>query len=226
MGRRGPKPKPRESIEWSSNLAYAVGLLATDGCLYNDGRHINFTSKDRQLIGTFKRCLNLKNKVSKKSGGFTDIKKYYVVQFGDISFYRFLVEIGLSPAKSKTLSNILVPDDYLADLIRGLFDGDGSFYSYHDPRWPTSFLYYLSFISASKDHLLWLQKNIQRKLDIHGHGIDRPHSGAYQLKYAKQEAKKIIYFMYYQSNIPCLERKRKKIYNALKIANMVAETRT
>ncbi|MDO8496534.1 MAG: hypothetical protein Q7S43_03725 [bacterium] len=196
-------------------MAYAIGLLATDGCLYNDGRHINFTSKDIQLIRTFKKCLDLKNKVSRKSGGFTKEKKYYFVQFGNVTLYQFLVEIGLSSAKSKILNKILVPDDYLADLIRGLFDGDGSFYSYHDPRWPTSFLYYLSFISASRSHLLWLQKNIKQRLWVSGHGIDRPHSGAYQLKYAKQEAKKIIDFIYYRPNIPCLERKRKKIYNAL-----------
>ncbi|MBU2540255.1 hypothetical protein KJ786_03805 [Patescibacteria group bacterium] len=50
------KSKPR----WSQNISYAVGLLATDGCLYNDGRHIDFTSKDIQLIKTFKACLNLK----------------------------------------------------------------------------------------------------------------------------------------------------------------------
>lgn len=216
MGKRGPKLKPRESIQWSSNLAYAIGLLATDGCLYNDGRHINFTSKDVQLINTFKKCLGLKNKTGKKSGGFNKKSSCYLVQFGNITFYKFLIDIGLTPAKSKTLNEVIVPDIYLADLIRGLFDGDGSFYSYNDPRWPTSFMYYLAFISASKNHLLWLQKNIQQRLGITGHGIDKPHSGAYQLKYAKRESKKIIDFMYYKLDIPCLERKRKKIYNALK----------
>ncbi|OGE94605.1 MAG: hypothetical protein A3B10_00400 [Candidatus Doudnabacteria bacterium RIFCSPLOWO2_01_FULL_44_21] len=219
MGKRGPKPKPIELIRWSSNLAYAVGLLATDGCLYNDGRHINFTSKDIQLIRTFKKCLGLKNKVSRKSGGFTKEKKYYFVQFGNVSLYKFLIDSGLTVAKSKTLNKILVPDNYLADLVRGLFDGDGSFSSYYDPRWPKSFLYYLSFISASKDHLIWLRKNIQQRLGINGHGVDRPYSRAYKLKYAKREAKKIIDFIYYKPNIPCLERKRKKIYNALKTEN-------
>src|SRR5947208_1229456 len=34
---------------WSPTLAYAVGLLATDGC-QTDGRHLSFPSADRELV--------------------------------------------------------------------------------------------------------------------------------------------------------------------------------
>ena len=38
-------------MKWTSELAYAVGLLTTDGSLSKDGRHIDLTSKDvEQLI--------------------------------------------------------------------------------------------------------------------------------------------------------------------------------
>ena len=53
MGKRGPKPKKKISTNWSAELAYAVGLIATDGCLSKDKRHIDFTSKDKELIKTF-----------------------------------------------------------------------------------------------------------------------------------------------------------------------------
>ena len=50
---------------WSENLAYAIGLIATDGSLSNDGRHLNFTSKDIDQIQTFakirKRIKNFKS---------------------------------------------------------------------------------------------------------------------------------------------------------------------
>ena len=59
-----------EEIKWSTELAYIVGLLATDGNLSSDGRHINFTSKDVQLLKTFKKCLKLKNKIGLKNSGF------------------------------------------------------------------------------------------------------------------------------------------------------------
>lgn len=219
MGKRGPKPKSEKSFRWSPELAYAIGLIATDGCLYNDGRHINFTTKDLQLARTFKRCLGLKNKIGYKNSGFKKNGRYHVVQFGNIGFYNFLVKIGLTPAKSKTIGRISTPYKYIPDLLRGLFDGDGSFYSYYDPRWKTSFLFYLIFISSSKEHLLWLQCILKKRLGVMGHGIIAPYSGAYQLKFAKTEARKIINTMYYKLNLPCLERKRKKIHNALAIDN-------
>lgn len=53
MGKRGPKQKGKVKIEWSADFAYAIGLLASDGCLYNDERHINFTSKDIEQINNF-----------------------------------------------------------------------------------------------------------------------------------------------------------------------------
>ncbi|MFA5355413.1 MAG: hypothetical protein WC302_01615 [Candidatus Paceibacterota bacterium] len=76
-----------EMIRWSPNLAYAVGLIATDGCLSIDGRHLNITSKDIQLLKTFKKCLGLKNKRGFKSSGFLK-EEYPRLQFGNILFYK------------------------------------------------------------------------------------------------------------------------------------------
>jgi len=74
------------SITWTSNIAYAVGLLTTDGNLSKDGRHIDFTSKEQKLIATFKNCLNLQNKIGKKIGGFKVPTIAYRVQFGNVVF--------------------------------------------------------------------------------------------------------------------------------------------
>ncbi len=49
-------------IQWSGNLAYAVGLIATDGNLSKDGRHMVFVSKDLQLVETFQKCLGINKK--------------------------------------------------------------------------------------------------------------------------------------------------------------------
>jgi len=54
-------------MDWSNNLAYAVGLIATDGSLSKDGRHINLTSKDLGQIQNFAKILNLKNRIGIKS---------------------------------------------------------------------------------------------------------------------------------------------------------------
>jgi len=50
---------PDKNFEWTPKLAYVVGLLVTDGNLSKDGRHITMRSSDRQLLDTFKDCLNI-----------------------------------------------------------------------------------------------------------------------------------------------------------------------
>lgn len=216
MGRRGPKPKQQLPIRWTAELAYIVGLIATDGCLYNDGRHINFTSNDLELVHTFMRCLGLKNKVSRKRSGFANTWAYNL-QFGNVVLYNWLCHIGLMTAKSKTLGGVLVPKRYFPDFLRGLFDGDGSFYSYFDPRWPSSHMFYLIFGSASQKHILWLRKILNQYYEVSGHGAKNSYSRIYQLKYAKREAQKLFRIMYHSASVPCLERKRNKVYNAIAI---------
>ena len=52
---------------WSPELAYAIGLIATDGNLSKDGRHISFRSSDLEQIKNFQRCLQLSNKIGTPS---------------------------------------------------------------------------------------------------------------------------------------------------------------
>lgn len=209
------KPKSKIEIKWSSSFAYAIGLLATDGSLSKDGRHINFTSKDKNLVELFKNCLRLKNKTGRKYRAKEDAKKYFQVQFGDVNFYRFLLSIGLTPAKTHIISELKVPENYFFDFLRGHFDGDGTFYSYWDPRWHSSFMFYLVFTSASKAHIDWLRHEIHKRIQIKGH-INR--SGKlYQLKYAKAESIKLLSKIYSRKNTIYLLRKFNKIKKALNI---------
>jgi len=209
------KPQSKVSTEWRNELAYAVGLLATDGCLYNDGRHIDFTSQDIQLIKTFKTCLNLKNKIGLKASG-SSTNKCPHIQFGDVLFYRWLLEVGITPHKSKTIADLKVPDEYFFDFLRGHFDGDGCCFSYWDKRWHSSFMFYITFVSASEKHIKWLRQNINNFLKINGYLGKAKKSKVYQLRYAKKESRLLISKMYYKKGLPCLLRKFKKIQSILK----------
>lgn len=209
------KPKSKIEIKWNSSFAYAIGLLTTDGSLSKDGRHINFTSKDKNLVKLFKNCLKLKNKIGRKYRAKEDTKKYFQVQFGDVNFYRFLLSIGLTPAKTHTISELKIPENYFFDFLRGHFDGDGTFYSYWDPRWHSSFMFYLVFTSASKNHIDWLRHKIYNKIQIKGH-INQSEK-LYQLKYAKMESIRLLFKIYPRKNTICLSRKFIKIKKALDI---------
>ncbi len=218
MEKRGAKPQGKVKIKWSPEFTYALGLLATDGNLSPDGRHITFTSKDLELVRLFNKCLGIKTHIGRKSSGSEGDKKYFVIQFGDVLFYNFLISIGITPRKSLTLGSVNVPQKYFRDFVRGCLDGDGSFYSYWDPRWRSSFMFYTEFISASKTHILWLQRRIKQLLDISGHiTTSRKKNSWYQLKYAKKESLKLFQVLYYNKDVVCLSRKRIKIEKAFRV---------
>lgn len=217
MGRRGPEPMRRE-VRWSSELAYAIGLIVTDGSLSVDGRHLDFTSTDKEQIKTLMRCLDLSaQKIAKKKSGLPRHDLAYRVQWGDVVLYRFLLSIGLMPNKTKRLGTLSIPDEYFFDFLRGHYDGDGSFYSYFDPRWKNSFMFYVHFVSASPTHLNWLRGSLRRLLKVNGHITTASNSSVIQLKFAKRETLRILERLYPREGVACLKRKRLKIEHALRI---------
>jgi hypothetical protein len=52
---------------WSPAIAYAIGLIATDGNLSSDGRHLSIPSKDLDLLETLRDCLRLNNTITRHS---------------------------------------------------------------------------------------------------------------------------------------------------------------
>lgn len=206
MGKRGTHPKGKIKIEWSEDFAYAIGLIASGGCLYNDGRHINLTSKDREQISNFQDSLGINLHVGRKGNGASSEKKYYLVQIGDVLFFNFLVNIGITPAKSKTLGGIKIPREYFFDFLRGSFDGDGC-----------------TFVSASQPHVIWLRGEIERELGLIGYVTKAKNNSCYQLRYAKRESVILLREMYYSSNVRCLSRKKLKIKRMLAIVGKSLE---
>lgn len=209
------------NIRWSSNFAYAIGLITTDGSLSKDGRHIIFTSKDIELVNNFQKSLKINYKIKKKNSSSNPNKIYNYIQIGDVNFYNFLLDIGLMPNKSKKLKDLVVPKKYLFDFLRGHFDGDGSFYSYWDKRWKSSYMFYTSFNSASKNHVLWLKEQIANSLYISGHITKAVSSSCYQLKYAKSESLILLRKIYQNKTSLKLTRKYLKIIERLAIIGVI-----
>ncbi len=204
-------------------LAYAVGLLVTDGNLSKDGRHITMRSSERKLLNTFKKCLGLNNKI-----GFTKGQRGYRVQFGDVQFYRWLLKVGLFPTKTYTIGEIDVPDKFFRDYFRGCLDGDGNIHTYQDMynvyrgrRYTTQRLF-IRIVSASRKHIVWLQNKIKTLMGLNGAIINAPAADErrvpiWALQFAKNESLRLIDWIYYKSDIPCLERKRNTAERAINI---------
>jgi len=201
-------------IEWRPNFAYAMGLLATDGAIVR-GRTISFPSADRELVEHLLRCLGKANTISQvrtRSGGTA-----YRTQIGDVALCRWLPTIGITARKSLVLGAVDVPDALLADLLRGLLDGDGSIINKRaradtgrtrDYHWE-----YLrtTFLSASRTHIVWLRGRINAVFGLQGyiatarsrHG----HAEMYTLRFGKRGSLELLPRIYADPHAPRLTRK-------------------
>lgn len=198
-----PRPfEVKEEIFW-----YLVGIIATDGCLSKDARHIDITSKDRDYLIQIRDAIQSRARATVKHGGFGTIA--YHIQLGSRALYTRLQKIGLTPKKSLTLGPLRVSDRYFGDFLRGVIDGDGNI-----RRWihPTNKheQWLLRIYGASKPFLQWLEDMIQQLWSITGRiHINRdPNAGpGYVLKYGKLAAKSIL-AKCYRPGALALERKR------------------
>jgi hypothetical protein len=195
-------------------MAYLVGLTATDGCLIQSRRAINFKSADRELVELYLALLGRTNKVGLGTTQFGGV--VFKTQFGDTRLYGWLESIGLTPRKSLTLGAIAVPDDYLAPLVRGLLDGDGNI---TNGTWKAdttrrSDYYYewlrVRFYSASRTHLDWLKSRLAARLALRGWITfnSRRGNAVGALGYGKHDSIKLLSWLYSDPAAPCLERKR------------------
>lgn len=213
---RGPKVDRNRNFEWSPELAYAVGLIATDGNLSPDGRHMTMTSKDRDLLETIRTCLSVTTSITTT----LNPRLVYRLTWGDKRFYDWLLGIGLMPAKSLRLGLLTIPDQYFADFMRGCVDGDGSIVTYTD-RYnmvkSEKYIYerlFVVLVSASGPFLDWVQTSLRRLINLQGALFSRePGNGRatmWTLKFAKHESIRLLNWMYYTPTLPCLARKRAK----------------
>ncbi len=215
MGKRGPKPRQLIDTSWRPELAYCVGLLSSDGCLSSDGRHIELTSNDIEQLETFRRILGIEHiHVGTKVRGYQQ-RSSTRIEFGSVLFYDWLMSIGLTPAKSKTIGPLHIPDEYFFDFYRGCFDGDGSMYAFWDARWQSSYTYATSLASASLPFLEWVKLKAGALLGAKG--SIRTGKRVYELRFAKRATQLLFLKMYEDSEAPRLTRKFAKLQEIIRI---------
>jgi hypothetical protein len=197
-------------LQWTAELAYAVGLVATDGGLGKSGRHVSFVSKDIDQIHNFLRAVGRPNATIRMDD------RVFRVYFGDVELHRWLREAGLTPRKSLTMGGLNIPDEFFFALVRGLFDGDGSIRHYVHRPVARDYPHYryrrlnVLFHSASFDHLEWLQAELRERLNIKGALLtqtkNRQHN-FYKLAYGKYASIALLTKVYEDPTSPRLLRK-------------------
>lgn len=201
---------------WRPDLAYVVGLLATDGNLSPDGRHITLVSIDVSLLQTVAGILKTTNRIRPHPAPRGTAQR---LNIGDKLFYDWLVSVGVRPRKTLTIGPVAVPDELFRDFLRGHLDGDGTITTYTD-RYNTnlnpSYVYqrlYVRFVSASRPHIDWLHDTLQSQLGVKGYIKESFRKGLaknvlYELCFAKYEGIKLLRWIYYAPDLPSLRRKR------------------
>ena len=184
-------------IKWSNNFAYFVGLIVSDGNIAKNRPRISFTNKDKELINYVKQIVEaIINKEYEPIKCEKDGCVYWIYQFTSRKLYYFMKNIGIKPNKSKTIEKVNIPDKYFNDFLRGIIDGDGSFYKRGGN-------YTVTIVSGSKRFLKWLRNKISNKLNLKGY--IRFNRNVYSLRYFK-DSQEIANYIY--NGGMCLTRKR------------------
>jgi len=192
---------------WSPDLAYATGLLAADGTLDNDRVRVEFISTDKDLIEAYCRALCLDN-IHVMFTPQQARKSWYKVKLNDRAFRSFLEDVGLVPSKSKSLGPLQIPDHVFRDFLRGVLDGDGSWFI--TKSWSGRYQYLcVELCSASQRFGEWIRKQVEQLTGLQGR-LDRNSTGrAYKLVYMGQKALALGRWVYYSPGVLSLPRKRR-----------------
>ena len=175
---QGPTERPHPE---TARREHRYRLEPGDGlCRWSDGDrrklsgrkgHLSLISKDVDQIETFRRCLRLEVPISQIR---TATGIHHKVLWCDRGLYDWFVGAGLTPAKSRTLGPLAVPDSVFPDFFRGCIDGDGSVLvyidRYHAARRP-QYVYerlYVSLVSASLRFLDWIKASVGRMVCVGG----------------------------------------------------------
>ncbi len=196
------------------DLWYVVGLIATDGNLSKDGRHIDITSKHKPHLIAVRKALKIPIAIGTKSRGGNRDKLYFRLQFSDVGSYKFLLVLGLFPRKSLTLQKLCIDRCYFPDFLRGVIDGDGSISTWvHETNMHRQWS--LRITSAAPIFIRWLKEETEKRFGVGGRLYEYARKDRknpiFILKFGKLASKKILGEVYYPGAISLAGKKKKQI---------------
>jgi hypothetical protein len=198
--------------KWSPEMAYVLGLIATDGCVSRSGT-VSLCINDKDLLEKVRLVMHSEHKIcqSKHQEGL------YCFHFARARLVDNLIGLGILPRKSLSIKFPAVPDAFLVDFVRGVFDGDGSvFFEKRSQKLPLR----ASFISSSKDFIETLEAKLRAlgmpKRALYQHKTKNTVS--YMIRYAHADSIKLFNLLYSQNAVKkglFLARKYKKFLSGM-----------
>jgi hypothetical protein len=189
---------------WSPTMAYMLGVICADGCLvpHANGYHgLNITSKDLAWLEQLKLTLQALQQIRPKRNAYHFEVRNQVI-------YARLLQLGLTPRKSKSLGMPDVPSAVFGDFVRGYFDGDGCARTWQERRWGRSWQLRVTLTSGCLTFLDSLRERLRKEAGTGFGSLGRIH-GAFRLQYTIRDSLRLHQFMYGgRASLLCLQRKR------------------
>jgi len=190
--------------DWSSDLAWLVGIVLSDGSVSNivNGKYIRIKMCDKDVLDKIKIITDYEGKVQPCKREKPHYKKPYIIIIGGKKIWQFFTDLGMDNHKSQTAKwPIGLPDEYVSHFIRGVFDGDGSVY-FRKNGYP------FAGICGTKKLMSYISKSI----DLHFTEHTNKTKTNYTIQYTGDRAKDFLKFIYKNSteNIR-MDRKYNKV---------------
>lgn len=200
----------------SSIKAYYIGLILADGSVGYDSRTRKDGSSNRapwlklemidiDAIEKFSSFLNLSTPIKENVREGNNIT--YSNSINSTKIVEDLERFGIVPNKTYVTPKPIIediPDEYIRDFLRGLYDGDGSIGLYNNRV-------SLALTNYSKSFLEEVQRLIVSRVPIKSKRVKETRSiykgSAYKLTFTDSYAKDIIEYMYKDASIS-LDRKQ------------------
>ncbi len=197
--------------KWTHEMVYILGFLFADGSISvtkRGGYYFSFHSADEGLLLKIRESMGSNHKVSKRNSRSGNV---FRLQIGSKEMVEDLYVLKLKETKTKRMEFPNLPQKYLADFIRGYFDGDGNVWMgfMHKERKIQTMTLQVAFTSASKEFLIDLHK-ILKSLGIEGGSIfGIKNKNCSRLLFSTRDSLKLHKIMYNKTcEAFCLERKK------------------
>ena len=196
---------------WSTEMAYVLGLIITDGCISKTGI-LSLSMNDKELLEKVKKAMGSAHNITPSKHQ----KGLYYFHFAREKLAKDLEKLCIVPRKSHIVKFPEVPQVYLPDFIRGVFDGDGSvFFDKRRPNFPLR----SKFVSSSKDFIQGLCASLEL-LGMPKRTIYRQktkNGWSYMFIYDHKDSVKLFNILYKNAqNSLFLDRKYRRFLEGLK----------
>ena len=153
---------------WNPEMAYVLGVLATDGNVVK--YRVQLNSVDLELVQKVRNFIGRTYPIREVLPRGFSRKTQYSLSISSVKLARKLTELGVGPTKSLTLTFPDIPEECVRHFLRGCWDGDGSFYfespskrlSHSHSVGGTNPVFKASFVCGSKKFIEGFVERLQK----------------------------------------------------------------